>query len=81
MGINRENFKGELIKHPRKNMWGEVVVPSRAYHNFKELRSGGFYHPRYKWKHCCKAYRKKIRKMKIAKLSRKGLKKRVKRAR
>ena len=75
---NKVKFKGEKIKHPRKNMWGEVVIPSRAYGNFKSMRADGRYHPKYKWKQCCTAYRKKIRKMKIAKLSRKGLRKRIK---
>ena len=78
---NKVKFKGELIKHPRKNMWGEVVIPSSAYRNFKSLRTEGWYHPKYTWEQCCIAYRKKIRKMKIAKLSRKGLRKRIKRAR
>lgn len=78
---NRERFKGELIRHPRRNMWGRAILPSVACRNFLELRSGGFYHPKYKWKHCCKAFRKKVRKMKITKLSRKGSNKRVKRAR
>jgi len=81
MKNRRKYLKGQLIKHPRKNMWGQVVISTNAYNNFKSLRSSGFYHPRYKWKHCCKAYRKKVRKMKIAKLSRKGSKKRVKRVR
>lgn len=63
--------KGELIKHPRRNMWGDIILPSNAYANFKELRRNGFYHPRYTWKQCCQAFRKKVRKMKIAKYSRK----------
>jgi len=67
---NKVKFKGELMKHPRKNMWGEIVLPSIAYSNFKGLRREGFYHPRYTWRMCCAAYRKKIRKMYIAKESR-----------
>jgi hypothetical protein len=68
-------------KHPRRNMWGEIRLPSHAYENFKSLRNSGFYHPAYTWSQCCKAYRKKIRKNKIAKYARKGMRKRVKRAR
>lgn len=78
---NRSHFKGELIKHPRRNMWGRVVLPGNAYRNFKELKAGGAYHPSYTWRQLCKAYRKKVRKMKIAKYARKGMKKRIKRVR
>jgi len=74
------NHCGKAV-HVRRNMWGHIIYPSRAYGNFKQLQSGGFYHPDYTWQMCCRAYRKKIRKMKIAKLSRKGSKKRIKRAR
>lgn len=73
--------RGELIKHPRRNMWGRFIWPSRAYAAFKERIEEGIFHPDYTWKQCCKAYRKKVRKMKIAKQSRKGSNKRVKRAR
>lgn len=69
------------IKHQRRNMWGHVVIPGIAYKNFKQKRADGEYHPEYTWKQCCKAYRKKVRKMKIAKYARKGMKKRIKRAR
>jgi hypothetical protein len=69
------------VKHQRRNMWGHIVLPGNAYRNFRGSRANGFYHPRYKWKNCCKAYRKKIRKMKIARYSRKGMRKRIKRAR
>jgi len=69
------------VFHVRRNMWGRVVLPSKAMAGFKGLRENGFYHPNYTWKMLCKAYRKKVRKMKIAKLSRKGSKKRIKRAR
>lgn len=69
------------IFHVRKNMWNEGIKPGVAYQAFKELRENGQYHPDYTWKQLCKAYRKKVRKMKIAKLSRKGSNKRVKRAR
>jgi hypothetical protein len=77
----RKYLQGKLIKKPRKNMWGYVVLPGSAYDSFKELRHNRFYHPQYTWKLLCKAYRKKIRKIKIAKYSRRGSKKRVKRAR
>lgn len=69
------------IFHVRRNMWNEGIRPGVAYTSFKELRENGQYHPDYTWKQLCKAYRKKVRKMKIAKLSRKGSNKRVKRAR
>jgi hypothetical protein len=59
-----------IAVHVRRNMWGHIVCPSHAYNNFKELKSGGFYHPDYTWHMCCAAYRKKIRKMQIAKQSR-----------
>ena len=81
MKNKRKHLKGELIKHPRKNIWGHVVLPGSAYGNFKELRKERMYHPAYTWKLLCKAYRKKVRKRKIAKLSRRGSKKRIKRAR
>jgi len=67
--------------HVRRDRWGHIILPSRALNGFKELKNGGFYHPDYTWAMLCKSYRKKIRKMKIAKLSRKGSKKRVKQAR
>jgi sugar (pentulose or hexulose) kinase len=67
--------------HVRRNQWGRIIRPSAAMNSFKERREEGIYHPDYTWKQCCKAYRKKVRKMKIAKLSRKGSNKRVKRAR
>lgn len=62
--------KKEVIKHQRRNMWGRVILPSIAYGNFKQLKQSEFYHPKYTWRMCCAAYRKKIRKMKIAKESR-----------
>ena len=74
------NKNGNVV-HSRRNMWGRIIKPGDAYGMYKENRTSGFYHPDYKWKHVCKAYRKKVRKMKIAKLSRKGSNKRVKRVR
>lgn len=56
--------------HVRRNMWGTSVRPSRAMKSFYELRSNGFYHPDYTWEQCCEAYRKKMRKIRIAKESR-----------
>jgi hypothetical protein len=81
MKNKRKHLKGELIKHSRRNMWGHVVLPGSTYDSFKELRHSGLYHPAYTWKLLCKAYRKKIRKIKIAKYSRRGSKKRIQRAR
>lgn len=78
--IFRHNVNDKSV-HVRRNMWGHVVLPSNAYRSFKELRHDRFYHPNYTWKLLCKAYRKKVRKMKIAKLSRKGSKKRIKQVR
>jgi len=54
----------------KKDMWGRIVLPSRAYKSFKQLRSDGLFHPQYRWRMCCAKYRKKIRKMQIAKESR-----------
>jgi sugar (pentulose or hexulose) kinase len=73
--------RGMMIQHPRRDMWGKAILPGRAYQHFKDRQINGEYHPDYTWKQCCKAYRKKVRKMKIAKQSRKGSNKRVKRAR
>jgi len=73
--------KDDKAMHLKRNQWGHVRSPSQAMHGFKEMQRSGFYHPDYTWAMLCKAYRKKIRKMKIAKLSRKGSKKRVKQAR
>jgi len=75
-------IKGEYMKHTkvlnnegkaahvRRNMWGRIVRPSNAMASFKELQSSGFYHSDYTWKQCCAAYRKKMRKIRIAKESR-----------
>ena len=73
--------KSSRRAHVQRNMWGVIIRPSKAMAGFKDLQSSGFYHPDYTWKQCCAAYRKKVRKMKIARLSRKGSKKRIKRAR
>jgi hypothetical protein len=62
--------KDGVAIHVRRNMWGHIVHPSRAMANFKDLQKSGFYHPDYTWEMCCAAYRKKIRKMQIAKASR-----------
>ena len=73
--------KEDKVVHSRRNMWGRMIRPGEAYGNYKENVISGWYHPDHKWKHVCKAFRKKVRKMKIAKLSRKGSRKRIKRAR
>lgn len=65
----RRKLTGYIV-HVRRNMWGNIVRPGSAYSRFKDLKSNGWCHPDYTWKMCCEAYRKKIRKMKIAKESR-----------
>lgn len=73
--------KNDEVVHSRRNMWGIMIRPSESYGRFKENKVSGFYHPNHTWRHLSKAYRKKVRKMKIAKYSRKGIKRRIKRAR
>lgn len=69
-------------QHARRNRWGAVVLPSRAYKEFKELREGGYgIEHNQTWAQYCTAYRKKLRKKKMAKYSRKGSNKRIKRVR
>lgn len=65
-------------KHARRNMFGEVVLPSVAYMHFKEARASGFFHPKYTWKQCCAAYRKKRHKARVAKMSRRVNRQRAK---
>ena len=64
--------------HMRRDRWGHIITPSVAMKNFKDIKRSGFYHPDYTWEMLCKDYRKKLRKNKIAKLSRKVSKKRIK---
>lgn len=56
--------------HARRNMFGEVVLPSVSYRAFKHARAEGHYHTNYTWQMRCAAYRKKRHKMRIAKASR-----------
>ena len=67
--VLRRKLSGKII-HIRRNQWGQGIRPSSAMKAFYDLRSSGFYHPDYTWQQCCAAYRKKIRKMQIAKESR-----------
>lgn len=73
--------KEDRVVHSRRNMWGRIIRPSDAYGRYKENKQSGLYHQDYTWGHVCKAYRKKVRKIKIAKYSRKVMKKRIKQAR
>lgn len=54
----------------KKNMWGVLVRPGLSYDGFKRMRAEGLFHPAYTWRQCCAAHRKRIRKIKIAKMSR-----------
>lgn len=61
---------GKRTPHLRRDMWGHGIRPSKAMKGFYSMRSSGFFHPDYTWRMCCAAYRKRIRKNKIAKESR-----------
>ena len=52
----------------KHDMWGKIVLPGEAYQSFKRNKSE--YHPAYTWRQRCAAFRKRIRKNKIAKESR-----------
>lgn len=64
-----QHFK-DNTRHLRKDRWGQIVLPSRAYGAYKQMRADGMFHPLQTWQIVCCNYRKKISKMKIAKASR-----------
>lgn len=52
------------------DMWGMIVLPSKAYAGFKGLQREGWFAHNLTWKKHCANFRKRIRKNKIAKESR-----------
>ena len=56
----------------QKDRFGVIKLPSVAYANFRQLRSCGFLHPGYTWQQANEAYRTKLQKKKIARLSRRA---------
>ena len=67
--------------HVRRNMWGQMILPELAYQAFKHAKIDGYYADNFTWRMRCQQHRKKVRKMKIARYSRKGMRKHIKRAR
>lgn len=67
--IVHRHSTGESV-HVRRDQWGRIARPSRAMRSFLDMRKSGYYHPDYTWQQHCAAYRKKRRKMRIAKESR-----------
>lgn len=56
----------------QKDQFGALKNPAVAYANFKQVRVMGFIHPDHTWAQANAAYRKKLRKRKIARLSRRA---------
>lgn len=56
----------------KKDRFGNLKKPSVAYANFRHAKLCGYLHPNQTWEQANAGYRKKLRKKKMARLSRRA---------